>query len=66
MKYEKKYPNARYTDIVDGVYKNNKVDKCDICGQETNWLSTNFPVLICSEECNSKKWIDYEKSLKIK
>ena len=62
MKYNLKYPEAKYLDeLEEGVIFYGK-GYCGVCGEETNWMSITFSCHICSDECNKTQWSNYANS----
>ena len=69
MKFEKKYPDARYLDRFkyngDSVIKNLKKRYCCVCDDDAMFTSHEFKVFLCSEECLEKLWNKYGGSVNI-
>jgi len=67
MKFDKKYPNAKYLEVFDeGIMKGKKPHVCWHCGEGCNWVDIDFEAHLCSEECQQAKWKEYCKACKNK
>ena len=55
MKYNDKYPDAEYLDMVDQtIMKSTIKDNCYNCGELTNFIDIDFECHVCSEECEDE------------
>lgn len=61
MTFEKKYPDRPPGSIpVPALLREDCEGRCK-CGTPTFWIDCAFGMYVCSEECRSKEWGDFEK-----
>ena len=64
MKFEQKHPDAAVIDKFEFensyVIKDSRLGQCFVCGSFTRWLDGRLQKFVCSEDCCSKFWKDWE------
>jgi len=62
VKFDKKYPKAKYLHQYNGMLKGKDPRPCWNCKELTTWLEIDFCAYICSEECLIAKNKEYFES----
>jgi hypothetical protein len=66
MKFEQRFPAAKTTDKLEFEYsyitKDSKLGQCFVCGAFTRWIDIKFQKHVCSEECCTGAWRDFNEN----
>lgn len=65
MKFDDKYPDAKYPEQHGDMLCGETLLPCWNCGEPTRWYEINYEAPLCSEECVAQKDREYQKALRI-